>query len=190
MLSEVLIQSISKIHPLSQALIDRLSNVTRQVSFPKKTTLLTQGNICDKVYFIEKGLARAFYLKEGQEVTSWLMQENDFIFSVNSFYGQKPSYENIELLEDSILTSLGYHELQSIYRDFLEFNIIGRVLTEYYYTLSEERTFSLRLQTTKDRYESLLKMQPEIFNRVPLKYIASYLGMSAETFSRLRAKVK
>jgi CRP-like cAMP-binding protein len=190
MLSEAVIQSISKIHSLSQPLIERLSQVTCQVYFPKKTIILAQGKICDKVYFIEKGLARAFYLKEDQEVTSWLMQENDFIFSVHSFYGQKPSYENIELLEDSILTSLGYHELQSIYRDFHEFNIIGRVLTEYYYTLSEERTFSLRLQSVKERYEGLLKMQPEIFNRVPLKYIASYLGMSPETISRLRAVVK
>jgi CRP-like cAMP-binding protein len=190
MLSEVLIQSISKIHPLSQTLIERLSEVTHQVTFPRKTCLLDHGEVCDKVYFIEKGLARAFYLKKDQEITSWFMQENDFIFSVNSFYGQKPSYESMELLEDSILTALGFNDLQSIYKDFHEFNIIGRVLTEYYYTLSEERTFSLRLQSARDRYESLLKMHPEIFNRVPLKYIASYLGMSPETISRLRSRSK
>jgi len=174
MLSEVILQKISIIHPLSRPLVDRLSQVTKQVTLSKKTMLLGQGKICDKVYFIEKGIARAFHHKDGQDITSWLMREGDWIISVHSFYRQRPSYENIELLEDSILTSLGYVELQSIYKDFPEFNFIGRVLTEYYYALSEERAFSLRLQSVKDRFESFMAAHPEVFNRVPLKYIASY----------------
>jgi CRP-like cAMP-binding protein len=190
MLPYGLLQTISKIYPPSDALTKRLAQVTEQIALPKKTLLLSQGKICDKVYFIEKGTARAFYFKSHQEITSWFMQESDLIISVHSFYGQRPSYENIELLEDSILTSLGYAELQSIYQDYPEFNFIGRVLTEHYYTLSEERTFSLRLQSIQDRYKTLLRTQPEIFNRVQLKYIASYLGMTPESLSRLRARVK
>ena len=190
MLSEVILQKISKIQPLSSPLIDRLAQATRQVTLPKKTMLLSQGKICDKVYFIDKGVARAFYYKDSQDITSWIMKEDDWIISVHSFYGQRPSYENIELLEDSTLTSLDYADLQSIYKDFPEFNFIGRVLTEYYYALSEERAFSLRLQSVKDRFESFMTAHAEIFNRVPLKYIASYLGMTPETLSRLRAKVK
>lgn len=190
MLSEVILQKISEIHPLSSPLVNRLSQVTKLITLPKKTMLLSQGKICDKVYFIEKGIARAFYRKNSQEVTSWIMTEGDWIISVHSFYKQRPSYESVELLEDSILSSLGYEDLQSIYKDFPEFNFVGRVLTEYYYALSEERTFSLRLQTMEERYKALLNNHPEIFNRAPLKYIASYLGMTPETISRLRAKVK
>jgi CRP-like cAMP-binding protein len=190
MLSEIILQKISKIHPLSGPLVDRLSQATRQVTLPRKTLLLSEGKVCDKVYFIEKGIARAFYYKDSQDITSWLMKDGDWIISVHSFYGQRPSYENIELLEDSTLTLLSYADLQSIYKDFPDFNFIGRVLTEYYYALSEERAFSLRLQSVKDRFESFMAAHRELFNQVPLKYIASYLGMTPETLSRLRAKVK
>ncbi len=190
MISDFVISNLSQVCPLSDGLVQRLSEVTNQVTLKAKTILLQQGKICDQIFFIEKGFARAFYLKEDQEITSWFMSEGDVIVSVQSFYAQKPSFESIELLEDSVLTSLNYTELQSIYKEFLEFNVVGRVLTEKYYMLSEERTFSLRLQTAEERYKALLNSQPEIFNRAPLKYIASYLGMTPETISRLRAKVR
>lgn len=190
MISEAVIKNLSQIHPLSNGLIQRLSEATKQINLKAKTILLEQGKICKEVFFIEKGFAHAFYHKIGQEITSWFMGEGDVIVSVHSFYEQRPSYESIRLLEDSLLTSLRYDDLQIIYKEFPEFNFIGRILTEKYYILSEERTFSLRLQTSEERYKTLLKAHPEIFNRASLKYIASYLGMTPETLSRLRAKVK
>ncbi len=118
------------------------------------------------------------------------MQENDLILSVYSFFKQKPSYENIELLEDATLISISYADLQKMYMLFPEFNFFGRVLTENYYVKSEERLISLRMLSSQERYNTLLAAYPHIFNRVPLKHIASYLGMTPETLSRLRAKVK
>lgn len=181
---------ISAVHPLSSNIEKALFHYLKKENLPKKTLLLKEGNICDRVYFIEKGIARAYYHKNEQEITAWFMQENDLILSVYSFFTQKPSYENIELLEDSILISIRYTDLQKMYKDFPEFNFFGRVLTENYYVRSEERTNSLRKLTSQERYHLLLQSNPLIFNRVPLKHIASYLGMTPETLSRLRAKIK
>jgi CRP-like cAMP-binding protein len=181
---------ISSIHPLSPQIEEALSGFLHKETLPKKTLLLKEGNICNKVYFIEKGIARAFYYKQEQEITAWFMQEHDLILSVFSFFKQKPSYESIELLEDTTLYSISYSHLQHMYKQFPEFNFFGRVLTENYYVKSEERIISLRMLSSQERYNALLGAYPHIFNRVPLKHIASYLGMTPETLSRLRAKIK
>ena len=117
------------------------------------------------------------------------MKENDVIFSVESFLNQTPSYENIQTLEDSNLYYIEYDELQYLYNNCLEFNFIGRVLTEKYYKLSEQRLYSLRMQKANERYNFILNHFPQIILRVPSKYIASYLGISEETLSRIRASI-
>ncbi|MBS1505326.1 MAG: Crp/Fnr family transcriptional regulator [Bacteroidetes bacterium] len=190
MLNHFVAQQVTKIRPLPEALLKRISDATCQVTLPKKTMLLKQGAICDRIYFIENGLARSFYVHGNEEITTWIMKENDMVISLRSFFTQTPSLESIELLENSRLEYLNYSDLQEIYNEYYESNIIGRLLTEYYYALSEERTYSLRVQNSKERYESLLKAQPNLVKRVPLKYIASYLSMAPETLSRLRAKTR
>jgi CRP-like cAMP-binding protein len=156
-------------------------------TIPKKTILLREGEIFQRMYFIEKGLARAFYFDEGKEHTSWFMKEGDFIISVNSFYKQVPSQESIEVLEDSIMASITYGQLQELYQKHLEFNIISRVLTEHYYSLSEERLFAMRQPSAKHRFEFFIIRYPELAKRIFLKQMASFLRMTPETISRLRA---
>ncbi len=116
------------------------------------------------------------------------MREGDFLISIVSFYTRQPAHEYMELLEESTLLSITYTQLQQLYRDFPEFNIVGRLLTEKYYVMSELRTQNLRMQTALERYQQLLTDFPDIFGRVPLKYIASHLGISPETLSRLRGQ--
>lgn len=155
---------------------------------PKKDYLLRAGHVSRNICFIAKGLLRCFYFKDGEEVSSWFMKEGDVIISVESFFTQKESYESIQALEDSLLYYITYDELQHLYRHFPEFNFIGRVLVERYYTLSEQRLFSLRMQRSQERYEYLLQHHPELVLRVPMKNLASYLGITEETLSRIRSK--
>lgn len=179
---------ISAIHPVSDELLQAITTCLSKQEQKKKTILLHEGKVCERLYFIEKGLARAYYFWDEQEITSWFMQENDLIVSVYSFFSQKPSLEYIELLEDSTLISISNEDLQRLYNQFPEFNYFGRVLTENYYVRSEERIISHRRHTAEERYEALFKANPELFNRAQKNHIASYLGMSAETLSRIRRK--
>lgn len=181
---------LSAIYPLSTELRQSLPDFLVRRELSKRTLLLKEGQVCDQAYFIEKGLVRAFYYRDGQDTTDWFMQEGDIVISVYSFFLQKPSFENIELLEDTTLVSIKHTDLQYLYEQYPAFNFNGRVLAERYYVLGEERAISLRRQTALERYHNLQETNPQLFLRAPLKHIASFLGMASETLSRLRAKEK
>jgi CRP-like cAMP-binding protein len=185
---EKLLLYLNTIHPLSSGLIEHLQSILKIKELPKKAYLLRQGSICANISFIEKGLLRCFYVKEDREVCSWFMKEGDVIISVESFFKQKVSFENIQALEECVLYYINYNELQYIYRNFSEFNFIARVLTEQYYTLSEQRLYSIRMQRGYERYQYLRIHFPELIKRVPSKYIASYLSITEETLSRVRSR--
>ena len=114
------------------------------------------------------------------------MKEGDVIISVESFFRQSVSKEYIQALDDSIVHYITYNELNFAYRSFPEFNFIGRVLTERYYTLSEQRLHAIRMQKARDRYDYLMANHPELILRVPSKFLASYLGITEVTFSNLK----
>lgn len=181
-----LLNYLSGIHPLSEEVKVYLQAHIKQRVIAKKEQLLKAGRICRNIYFIEKGLLRCFYLKEGMEVSSWFMREGDVIISVESFFDQKPSYETIQALEDTVVWYVSFQELEFMYKNFMEFNYVGRVLVQHYYKLSEQRLYSMRLQTATERYHFLLQNFPEIIQRVSTADIASYLGVTRETLSRIK----
>jgi len=183
-----LLTFIGALQPLSTPLEEALRQFLRREELPRRHWLLQPGQVSERIYFIEKGVVRGYYLKDDREVTSWFMKESDFIISIASFYTRQPAQEYIELLEDAVFLSIRFDQLQHLYRQFPEFNTIGRLLTEHYYVLSEQRATNLRMQSAGERYQQLLTDFPAIFQRVPLKYIASHLGLSPETLSRLRAR--
>jgi CRP-like cAMP-binding protein len=185
---EKLLLFLNTIYPLSSGLIEHLQGILKIKELPKKGYLLKQGVICTNISFIEKGLLRCFYEKDDKEVCSWFMKEGDVIISVESFFKQSISYENIQALEECVLHYINYNELQYTFHHFPEFNFIGRVLTEKYYTLSEQRLYSIRMQRAQERYQYLVDHFPELILRVPSKYIASYLSITEETLSRIRSR--
>lgn len=179
-----LFESISPINDDLKYIIITQSDI---IKVKKKEKLLKIGQISKSIYFVYTGAIRSFHLNpKGDEVTSWLLFENEIAISVFSFFSQKPSFEEIEALEDCVLLRLNIDKLQQLYVDFPSFNYIGRILTEQYYIRSEEKAISLRTLTAKERYNQLLKKRPDIFKRVSLGHIASYLGITQHTLSRLR----
>ena len=184
---EGLMRHIDSISPLPEALKEEISEVFIEEKFPKGTILQKQNTICDKLYYIEKGLARLFYMKEGKEITGWFSCEGNFISCNDSFFQRVPSHLNLELLEDSTLYSIDYKGLNSLFK-YQEMERFGRLLT--YKLLSElsERIYSTLFQPAEKRYQLLVVRYPEVALRAPLGDIASYLGISQETLSRIRSQ--
>jgi len=172
--------------PLSDACISDLASVSKVLSFDKPTILVKEGQFANKTYFIVKGCARAFYLKDGKDVTDWLAFENDFISAINSFFLNIPSPHYIEVLEASELLEFSREDsliLSDKYHDFekLASKVITRTLLQL-----QQRVVSIQFETAQQRYENLLNIRPDITQRVPLTHIASFLGITLETLSRIR----
>ena len=186
---EELLHYLNGIHPLSQDLIEFLSINLKTKKLHKKDYLLKKGHVSRDICFINKGLLRCFYMIENKEVCSWFMKEGDVIVSVESFFTQCESYEYIQAIEDSMLHYITFDELQFIYHNFPEFNFVGRVVITGYYTLSEQRLYSMRMQRAADRYGYLLEHHPELILRVPSKFLASYLGIAEPTLSNIKGNM-
>jgi len=183
-----LLYLLGNIHPLSPQLQQFLSDKLKNLTISRKGFLLQSGNVSRHIYFIRKGLLRCYYIESGQEICSKFMKEGEFIVSVSSFFEQKESTEFIQAVEDSQLCYICYDELQYIYKHFAEFNFIGRMLTTKCFLVSEQRLKFIRMKQANQRYRSMMKFFPELVLRVPAKYIASYLGVSEETLSRIRSQ--
>jgi CRP-like cAMP-binding protein len=183
-----LLNTLNGITIMSENLQNQIKSYLIEEHFQRKSILLKEGQVSQRIYFIKKGFIRAYYHKGLNEYTSWFMGEGDIIVSVYSFFSRKPSFENIEVLEDSILQSINWDQLQNIYKNYPEFNQTGRLITEQYYIKSEERVIKLQTLTAKQRYENLLLSHPDILQKASLGQIASFLSIKQETLSRIRAK--
>jgi len=181
-----LLAYLNSIYPLSSDLVQYLAINLKTKDFRKKDFLLKKGRVSKEIHFIESGLFRCFYMLDDKKVSSWFMKEGDVIISVESFFNQTESYESIQAIEDSTVNYLTYEELQFIYNNFPEFNYVGRVVTERYYTLSEQRLFSLRMHRSHEKYEFFKKHHPDLVDRIPSRYLASYLGISEVTLSNIK----
>lgn len=181
-----LFEHIRQYSPLGSTAWKSLSAKLQKVELSKGEFLITEGKVCSHVYFLEKGCLRGFYNLDGKEITHWFAFENNFVTSLSSFITRKPCSENLQLIEDCTLWAVGYDELQQLYIKHADLERLGRIMNERYYVMLEERFTSNHFKEAKDRYENLITTAPHILQRVPLGYVASYLGMTQETLSRIR----
>lgn len=183
-----LFESLNELTILDQDVKIKLENLVKVEQFEKDDFILKEGSTIKKLYCVENGLLRSFFHKDGKEVVKWFCYEGQFATSLYSFISQKPSYENIQAIEKSTLFSITYQDLQNLYETYPALERIGRLLTEQYYVMLEERIILLQFQTAKERYENFLRDEKCLINRISLGYLASYLGITQETLSRIRAK--
>ena len=152
----------------------------------KSTLLVTEGQYADKTYFIVKGCARAYYLKDGKDISDWFAFENDFINSINSFFENTPSPHFIELLEPTTFLEISREDIFRLSDKHHDFERLLRIIATKTMLALRNRIFSIQFETAKQKYENLLNIRPDITQRVPLTHIASYLGITLETLSRIR----
>ncbi|WP_232734686.1 Crp/Fnr family transcriptional regulator [Polaribacter sp. ALD11] len=153
----------------------------------KNQILLKEGQICNKLYFIERGIARSYYLKKnGKEITQWFFEVGNFMSSTDSFFQQNPSFYYLEVLEDSTLYSISKIKMDILLAKYHKMEKLFRLLSIEMFTKIAHKLNAVQFQTAKERYNYMLSEFPGISQRVPLGYIASYLGMTQETLSRIR----
>lgn len=183
-----LIATFKKIGKLSQENEQAILSVIKQVECEPRTILQEQDKICNKIYFVEKGIARTYYFKNGKDITYWLALENDFIGAMSSFFMREASNKMVETIGKCILWEFEYEKLEQLFSTNQELEKVGRKFANYGISLMEKRFDNLHFHTAKERYDILLEQQPQIIKRIPLGIVASYLGITQETLSRIRSQ--
>jgi len=184
-----LIKHLSSIISISKPLEEEINAISKKIKLPKGHTLININERCENLFFVEKGLLRGYYFDEDKEITNWFSQETEFATCFYSFIANKPAFEIIQTLEDCELIQLTYASLQNLYIKFPETERIGRIITENYYIKLEERILNLQFKSAKERYQKLASSKPSLLQRASLGQIASYLGITQETLSRIRADI-
>lgn len=175
---------------LSENAVSLLFTHFKKVKHVKGTILIHSDKVEPYFYILLKGIARAYSNGENQQITFWFGQSGDVLFSFNSYINIKPGYENIELLEDCELLQINLSDLFKLYEENLELANWGRKIAERELIATEKRLIDRSFKGAAERYEDFIHQFPELIKRIALKHIASYLGITQVTLSRIRADYK
>jgi CRP-like cAMP-binding protein len=159
-------------------------------SFPKNEYFVSQGKVCRKLAFIAEGVMRyCMFRDDGTEVTCFFMCENDFVGDPESFFSQKPADKNAQALTDSRLITISYENMQKLIQQVSRGNEINAAIDHYVMMkMLYQRTFLLNLDATV-RYKEFMREYAHILQRIPLSYIANFLGITQQSLSRLRKQM-
>lgn len=181
---------ISNIYQLPQASLDTLINSISEVEYPKNFHLHRENKKETKSYFIKKGIVRAYSHKDDKEVTFWFGQEGDLIFPLQTLFAGLGEYATVELLEDCVLYEIDLERLQELYQSDIYIANWGRRYAECACIKSEKMFIARQFKTSLERYQELINEYPDIIQRIQLGIIASYLGISQVSLSRIRAQIR
>lgn len=182
------ISFFNSIAPLSAEAIKILDEHTFPVTLEKRKLLLRPGSAADHFYFMVKGVMHGYIKEEGRQITTWIVAENEIVGSIRTLGTTNLCQEYLQALEDCELVAIPISITEYVFDHFPETNVIGRRLWEYNYRSAEERAYICRIPSGKKKYDHFNRHYPHLIERVPLKYIASFLGMTLETLSRIRSR--
>lgn len=185
---KLLFQYFKKFNALSPEAEMAIAEISSMLTIKKNKDLQSIGHTCKTIYFINKGLARVYYFKDGLDITESFSLENNIIARVESLFTGKPSRKGIQVLEDSEIIAINATKLFQLYDKFHEIERLFRKIFESGYVEMVNRLEGMQFHSAEERYTALLTETPGIIMRVPLKYIASYLGITQVSLSRIRGQ--
>jgi CRP-like cAMP-binding protein len=180
------IQYLSDIYPISEAAKMEIRELSSIVHIKKNKDLQTIGQTCRTLYFVQEGTARIYYFKEDKDITEYFAFENDLIIRAESLFTEKPSHKAIQAISDTTFIAIPAKQLFELFDRFHEVERLFRKIVEQSYVDTINRLESLQFHTAEERYQALLKYSPAVVREIPLKYIASYLGITQVSLSRIR----
>ncbi|MET3878551.1 Crp/Fnr family transcriptional regulator [Chitinophaga sp. OAE865] len=184
---ESLVQFIQQVLPMSQAKAGQVVEKFKPMQFERNGHVLEAGKVCHTSHFIEKGIIRSYtYDVDGNEVTTAFYPENTFTNDLLSFFKRSPAKEYLQAVTGCETWYITYEDMQASFHTIPEFREFGRLNIVNQYSTLKERMLSMLQETAEQRYSNLINSSPGIFQHVPLKYIASYLGITDTSLSRIR----
>ena len=174
---------------ISKEALEKLASILVRTEIKKGQNFLNEGDVCKQIGFVQKGLVRQYYYKNKKEFTEHFSCEGDVFICIESFLRQVPSRLIVEALENTVIYGLPHDEVLALGAECYEIEVLYRGLLENSLILSQVKMDMFRMETANERYNRLLREQPEIVKRAPLSHIASYLLMTPETLSRVRANI-
>jgi len=185
---EAFITYIKQYVELSESAQQAISRIALVEKAPKNEVILKEGKTCKRMYFLTSGTVRVYFYQKGKDITHWIYPDQMLFTSWASFILQKPATEYLETIEDASFVSLSYDDWQDLYIKFPELERFGRLIIEEQMAMIDEFYKGYYFLTAKEKYNLLIDAYPSIVQRANLGYIASMLGISQETLSRIRGK--
>lgn len=181
-----LFSHIETIHSITPASEKSLSSICKEVVFTKGKNIQEIGHTCKTIYFVKRGVVRIYYFKEATDITESFEFENAFVARAESLFTGKPSRKAIQAIEETILVAIDSNKLFKLFDTHADLERLFRKIIENSYVNTVNRIESLQFNTAEERYKALLKDAPDVLKRIPLKYVASYLGITQVSLSRIR----
>lgn len=182
------IGALEYFHPVPMGVEDFLRSHTRLLHVNRGEIIQHKGNVCRDYYMIISGAIRGYSESEHGDVTTWISTEHDMVASIHSLHDQQPMLENMQAIEESVLLAISLQDMEALYEHVPLMNVIVRKLLQKYYGDAEIRALLARISHAENKYAFFLEYFPQLANRIPLKIIASFLGIRYETLSRIRKK--